>query len=117
MRLIVSTVLCIALQPTTAHAVWEYNLAAQLAFHDGLRSTCGKIEPRPNAVLNDEWSQTILSTGMKAISSARKSQEYSKVYRQVLHEHLKLGWGDSEEEAHKCEEVYVSFNNKQSNVN
>jgi hypothetical protein len=34
-----------------------------------------------------------------------------------LQEHLKLGWGDSEEETHKCEEAYVSLNNKKSNVN
>ena len=106
-RCIVGAVLCAALYSTPAHAVWTYSLAAQIAIHDGTLSTCGKIEPRLNSVLSDEWSILLRLNGIKAIRSARKSSEYLQVYQLVLSEQLTTGWGDSEEEAHVCERVYI----------
>lgn len=116
-RCIISALLCAALYSTPAHAVWTYSLAAQIAMHDGILAACGKIEPRINAVLSDEWSKLERFNKIKAIRSARKSSEYLQVYRLVLSEQLKTSWGDSEEEAHECERVYIDLSHGQANPN
>lgn len=101
--------LCALLQPIPTYAVWDYSLAALLAMHDGLRTTCGKIEPRLSAKLNDEWSQIIRSYKAKDVDTARKSQEYKNVYRLTLHEYLTHSWNDPEEEAHLCEALSTEY--------
>ncbi|WP_198119696.1 hypothetical protein [Massilia rhizosphaerae] len=75
-RCMASGMICACLHSPPAHAVWEYSLAAQIAINDGIRSTCGKIEPRLGAVLDDELAKLVQLNGAKAISSARKSSEY-----------------------------------------
>jgi hypothetical protein len=94
-----------------AHAVWDYSLAAQIAMNDEIQSTCGKIEPRLSAVLDDELSKLAHLNGTEAINTARKSPEYFHVYRLGLYEHLKSSWGDAEEEAHECESIYIGLSN------
>ncbi len=111
LRLTAGTLLCVALHPSPAHAVWEYSLAAQLAMHDGLRATCGKIESRLGPMLNNEWSQIIQSNKIETINTARKTQEYENIYRLALHEYLKNSWNDPEEAAHMCEALYAQHNN------
>lgn len=110
-RCMASGMICALLHSPPAHAVWEYSLAAQIATNDGIRSTCGKIEPRLGAVLDDELAKLVQLNGAKAISSARKSSEYFHVYRLGLYEYLKSSWGDPEEEAHECESIYISLSN------
>ena len=116
-RCIVSARLCTTLYSTPAHAAWNYSLAAQITIHEATLSTCGKIEPRLNSVLNDEWSKLVQPHGIKAIRSARNSSEYLEVYRLFLSEHLKTSWGDFEEEAHNCEEAYIHLSHGQTNPN
>jgi hypothetical protein len=115
-RFITSEILCLALQPIPSYATWEYSLAAQIAFLDGLQSTCKNVEPQLNTTLNKEWTSLVAANGKKAIDSARKSQEYFSVYRMVLYEHLKHGWGDIDEEAHLCEGVLLQLNNHEKNI-
>lgn len=112
LRFTMSLALCLALQPISAYAIWDYSLAAQLAMHDGLRTTCGAIEPRLSTILNDEWKQITQSNELKAINAARKTQEYKNIYRQVLHEDLKNSWNDPEEKDHICEALYAQHSNK-----
>lgn len=116
-RSIASAMLCAALYSTPAYAVWDYSLAAQVAMHDGLVSTCGKVEPRLDAVLNDEWSKIVRVSGTEAINTARKSSEYAQAYRGALSAQLKASWGDPEEEAHACEGIYIRFSRGRNNPN
>lgn len=76
------------LNSTPAHAVWYYSLAAQVAIHDGILAMYGETEPRIKAVLSEQWSQHLRLHGMKEIGAARKSAEYSLVYRGVLFDQL-----------------------------
>jgi len=108
-RCILGAMLCVALFSTPAHAVWDYSLAAQIAMHDVIVATCGKTEPRIKAVLSDHWSQHVRLRGIEAIRSARKSTEYSQVYQDFLFDQLISSWGDSEEQAHACEDIYINF--------
>lgn len=108
-RRILGAMLCMALFSTPAHAVWDYSLAAQIAMHDVIVATCGKTEPRIKAVLSDQWSKHVRLRGIEAIRSARKSSEYSQVYQGLLFDQLISSWGDSEEQAHACEEIYINF--------
>lgn len=108
-RCILSAMLCMALFSTPAHAVWDYSLAAQIAIHDVIVATCEKTEPRLKAVLSDQWSEHVRVRGIEAIRSARKSSEYSQIYQGLLFDQLISSWGDSEEQAHACEEIYINF--------
>jgi hypothetical protein len=110
-RCMASAMLCAWLHSPPAHAVWEYSLAAQIAINDGIRFTCGKIEPQLGVLLDDELSKLARLNGTKAVNSARNSSEYFHVYLLGLYEHLKASWGDVEEEAHECESVYISLSN------
>jgi len=105
---------CAWLHSPPAHAVWEYSLPAQIAINDGIRSTCGKTEPRLGTVLDYELSKLVRLNGTKVVNSARKSPEYFHVYRLSLYEHLKASWGDPEEEAHECESIYISLSNEKT---
>lgn len=70
---------------------------------------CGETEPRIKSVLSEQWSQHLWLHGVKEIGAARKSAEYSLVYRGVLFDQLLSDWGDSEEQAHACERIYIQF--------
>jgi hypothetical protein len=109
-RCIVSAMLCAGLHSAPAHAAWSYSLAAEVAMNDGLLATCGKIEPRLNAVLRDEAAELVRLNGNKAVRSARKSPEYADVYRLAFYELLKAGRGDPDQEAHTCERAYIALN-------
>jgi hypothetical protein len=109
--------LCVALQPLSAYAAWDYSLAAQLAMHDGLRATCGKIEPRLKTMLNNEWSEITKSNKIKTIETARKTQEYIDIYHLTLYEYLEHTWNDPEEQAHVCEAIYAQHNDKNDTAN
>jgi hypothetical protein len=113
MKLVTAIIILLAsLYSTPVFAVWDYSLAAQLAIHDGMVSTCGKTEPRLRTIISNDWLELVRHYGMAAIRAARASREYSDVYREILYEQLKNDWGDSEEEAHACERVYISLNHQ-----
>lgn len=107
-----TAIFCAALHTAPVHAAWDYSLAAQIAMHDATLSVCGKIEPRVNAVLAEEWSRIVHSSDTTAIGAARKSPEYDYVYREGRYEMLKAAWGDPEEEAHACESMYLRLSDK-----
>ena len=109
LQVVVGFLLCPLLQPIPAYAVWDYSLAAMLAMHDGLRTACGKIEPRLTAKLNNEWLQITRAYKIKEINTARKNQEHMDIYRQTIHEYLTHSWNDPEEKAHLCEESAIGY--------